>query len=301
MGKRIRSRKSYSYIMLSVVLIGILSISGCTGKKAGISDEIVAEVEGENITKEELYNLLVEQNGKQVLDSLIVEKIINLEIKKNDIKVSDEKVQEEFDKLKENYNGEDMFNEAIESHGITVETIKEDIAMNIKMKKLIEPYISISDEEISTYFEDKKDMLNQKEQVKASHILVETKEKAEEVKQKISTGEDLAELAKEYSMDNSNKDKGGELGFFSRGQMLPEFEEVAFSLKIGEISEPVKTQLGYHIIRVDEKKEAKEAKFEDSKEQIRNSILEERIPEAYGKWYEEKYGEYDITNYLIKE
>jgi len=80
--------------------------------------------------------------------------------------------------------------------------------------------------------------------------------------------------------------------------MVASFEEAAFSLEIGEVSEPVKSDFGYHIIKVEDKKEAKEANYEESKEKIKDIILEDKLPEAYQNWYQEKLNEYEVTNYL---
>ena len=91
------------------------------------------------------------------------------------------------------------------------------------------------------------------------------KRQRKKLRKKLKDGEDFATLAEEYSTDTSNADNGGELGFFPRGKMVAEFEEAAFSMKVDEISDPVKTEHGYHIIHVTDKKEAKEAVFEDQK------------------------------------
>lgn len=287
MGRKV----TYKYVFLTIILVLVMGMTACK------SNEVVAKVNKEVITKDELYQILVEQNGAQVLDSLISKKIIDQEAKKQNISISEDDLNKELDVLKNNYGGEAEFNNALEYYGYNVEDLKKDISMNLKIKKLIEPSITITDDEIVQYFEENKDTFNQEEQVRARHILVETEEKAKEVKVKLDAGGDFAELAKEYSFDGS-KDIGGELGFFGRGRMVPEFEEAAFSLKINEISEPVKSQFGYHIIQVEERKEAKEAKLDESKDKIRESILNEKINEAYETWYQEKLKENKVENYL---
>ncbi len=260
--------------------------------------EVVAKINNDVITKDELYDLLVEQNGAQVLDNLISEKIIKLEIEKQKIEIPEEEIEKVISEIKGSYGGDEAFNQAMEYYGYKLEDIKKNITTNIQIKKLLEPSISITEEEIKDYFETYKDTLSQKEQVRASHILVETEEKAKEVKEKLLAGGDFAEIAKEYSQDINNKDLGGDLGFFSRGEMLPTFENAAFALEIGEISDPVQTDYGFHIIKVEEKKEEKEANFEENKDKIKDILLEEKIPEAYQEWYQKKLSEYKITNYL---
>jgi len=113
------------------------------------------------------------------------------------------------------------------------------------------------------------------DQVHARHILVENEEIAELVLNRLEEGDDFADLAKEYSQDESNKDDGGDLGWFSRGRMVPEFEEVAFSLPVGEVSEPVQTQFGYHIILVEER---------DPNHPLDEAALEQAHSQALDNW-----------------
>lgn len=297
MVEKLTNRSLYRYLLLGLALVLIISMTGCNNK----DKDIVAKVDNESITKEELYNILVEQNGEQALNSLIADKIIKLEVEKHKVEVSEEDVENEINKIKENYGGEDAFNQAMAYYGFNLEDLEKNIATNLQIKKLVAPNISISDDEIQDFFETNKAMFNEEEQVKASHILVETEEEAKEIKEKLAQGEDFAELAKEYSNDQGSKESGGELGFFSRGRMVPEFEEAAFALKIDEVSEPVKSEHGYHIIKVEDKKEAKEANFEESKDRVKDILIEEKMPTVYEEWYQEKYDEYKVTNYLSAE
>lgn len=288
--------KAGKYIVLAMVLILGLSLAGC--KKDEAKSEIVATVDNINITKDELYDLLVEQYGAQTLDALISDKIIELEVAKNKVEISSEEVDKEVESMANYYGGMEALDNAMKSYNMTMEDMKDNVKMNLSLKKLVGSNIIISDEEIVSYFEENKEKFNQEEQVSASHILVESEELAKEIREKLVAGEDIAELAKEYSTDEGTKNNGGNLGFFGRGEMVESFDKAAFTLNIGEISEPIKSNYGYHVIIVNEKKEAKLANLEDSKDDIKETLLEAQIPEAFNEWYEQKITEYKVTNKL---
>lgn len=114
------------------------------------------------------------------------------------------------------------------------------------------------------------------EEARARHILVESEVKAKEIFEKIAHGEDFARMAKEHSKDPGSKEEGGDLGYFSRGQMVPQFEEAAFRLGKGDVSLPIKTQFGWHLIKVEDKRERRPPEFGAVKERITAALIHQR-------------------------
>ena len=253
-----KNTKLLVWIVGAIIVAAIIIVAMIT---SSAKNETLATVAGNNITKEDLYDALVKDYGPATLDTLISNKIVELESEKQNIKVTDKEIQKELDTLYAQYGGKEALTEQLKSSGTSIDAVKEDIVQYLETRKLVEPTIKITDKEISAYFEQNKDSFAQAEQVEASHILVKDKATAEEVLKKLNDGGDFAKLAKEYSTDTSNAENGGSLGYFGKGQMVAEFEDVAFKLKVNEISEPVKTEYGYHIIKVTGKKEAKASEF----------------------------------------
>lgn len=176
--------------------------------------------------------------------------------------------------------------------------------------KNYEKDITVDDEQIKDYYEANMEKFKQPEQVKASHILLkvedpkkeeEVKKKAHDIYKKLKEGKDFSKLASQYSQDPGSKDKGGDLGYFERGKMVKEFEEVAFTLNPGEISEPVKTQFGYHIIKVEDKKPEGTKTLEEAKEEIikilKSQIASDKAYEEALKFLEGYVGTMDFKEY----
>ena len=156
---------------------------------------------------------------------------------------------------------------------------KEQLLTECAIRKTIAK-ADVKEEEIKKFYDENLDKFTQGETVNASHILVADEETAKKVADEIAGGKTFEEAAKEYSSCPS-KDAGGNLGEFGRGQMVPEFEEAAFALEIGVVSAPVKTQFGYHLIRVNAKNEAKPISFNEARESIWQKLVADKREAAY--------------------
>ncbi|MBO7761817.1 MAG: peptidylprolyl isomerase [Clostridia bacterium] len=157
---------------------------------------------------------------------------------------------------------------------------KEQLLTEYAIRKTIER-ADVKEEEIQAFYNENLDKFTQGETVNASHILVETEEEAAKIAADIKAGTlTFEEAAAKYSSCPS-KDAGGNLGEFGRGQMVPEFEEAAFALEVGVVSEPVKTQFGFHIIRTNAKGEAKPISYNEARESIQRKLLADKQQAAY--------------------
>lgn len=187
------------------------------------------------------------------------------------------------------------FEAALKESGMTekelAEISRKDIVITNYIDTKIAPTVKVSDAEIKKFYDDNRDRLGEEPQVKASHILIgvdasatpevkaKAKEKAEGLLKELKSGKDFAEVAKTSSTCPS-KEQGGDLGFFGKGQMVPEFEQAAFGLKPGEMSGVVETQFGYHIIKLTDKKGGEAPKLEELKEKIASFLKGQKTQKA---------------------
>ncbi len=239
-----------------------LSITGLTACSNG-DNEAVVETKAGNVTKDEFYDALKDNGGEQVLQELVYEKILSKEYK-----VSDKELDKRVQSLKEQLG--DNFEMALAQYGYKDEA---DLRKNFKIAMLQEKAavkdIKVTDEEVKKAYEE------YKPEIKARHILVADEKTAKEVKAKLAAGEKFEDLAKKYSTDTASAKEGGDLGWFGAGAMVPEFETAAYKLQKDQISDPVKTDNGYHIIQVTDKKEKKP--FKDMKKDLEYQVKVSKI------------------------
>ncbi|MEJ2689741.1 MAG: peptidylprolyl isomerase [Deltaproteobacteria bacterium] len=304
-------------MLLCVLLLSmsvILSASFCqAGDESSGAAKIVAKVNDSVITDAELNRELsmikqrLEGQGQTISDaklkeikSKVLDGLVNRDLlygvcRKDGIKADEKEVEKAFQMIKARYSNDDAFKKMLQQFNLTEDFIKQDIAREMAIKKMIDARfvkeIKVTDEEAKDYYEKNKANFRQPESVKASHILIkvnedavpEIKAKAKakilEIKKKIEAGADFGEMAKKYS-EGPSAAKGGDLGYFRRGQMVKPFEDAAFALKPGEMSDVVETKFGYHLIKSFDKKEESVVPFEQLKDRITMFLKQGKLRKA---------------------
>ena len=232
---------------------------------AGAQETVVAKVNGKNITEGDMR--LAEAEIGSELGSLP--------------DVTKRRVLVEF--LIENQ----LFADAAEGQKLAAGADYNDRMQYWRRRSLRDLYFdktvkdSVSDAEAKKFY-DTQVGAKPEEEVRARHILVDSKEQARELFEKVAYGTDFAELAKQHSKDPGSKDQGGDLGYFSKGQMVPQFEEAAFKLQKGEVSQPFQTQFGWHIIKVDDRRAGQVVPFDSVKERIVGAIIHQKAQQIAG-------------------
>lgn len=234
-----------------------------------------------------------------ILNQLIDARLMIEQAKVENITVKDSDVENIMTKIKANFKSHEHFIDVIKKEGDTEETLHEKIVDDLLLKSYIDTHFGKVTEEdeaqIKKYYEENKNMFKKDVQVEASHILFDTKDvkKANEIREEILNGLDFAEAAKKYSKCPSGEN-GGNLGYFGKGQMVPEFEKAAFSAPLGVITEPVKTQFGYHLILVTDKTDSKIPDFEEIKEGLTEHFRQSKITYEMGRVAEELRKNFEV-------
>lgn len=231
---------------------------------------------------------------KKTLDDLIGQKLLIQDATKRKIVVDAREVEAELAKVKANFpQSEDVFNKMLNNAGFTIVTLRTDIRNQLTVRKVVDrdfsPKVKITDEAVADFYGKNTSRFAWPEQTHARHILIMLKPEATDDEKKaaeskagdllarVQKGEDFAALAKGNSDDPGSKEQGGDLGFFPKGMMVPQFEEVAFTLKPGEVSKVISTPYGYHIIKCEEKRDAGTAPLDQVKDDIKSFLTNQEI------------------------
>ena len=259
--------------------------------------DVLARVNGQPVTKIDFERLVKNMEAGQgpipaekrdevlrgALDRLITYTVMKQEAAARKLTVADTEVDAQIAEMRKQFPGDAEFNKALAARNTTVEQLKADARVEMTLNKMMEAEVAAAgpatEADAKDFYDKNPDKFKQPESVRASHILVSTGEKADDAKKKAARakidgllkrakgGEDFAALAKANS-DDGSASQGGDLGFFQKGRMVPEFDQAAFAMKPGEISDVISTQFGYHIIKLTEKKEASTVPFDEIKPRV---------------------------------
>lgn len=239
-----------------------------------------AEKQWETILADDKF---MENFKNLVLESVIMDKVFYDEAVKTKLVPSEKEINKSFEEIKARYESEEKFNEDLKQNNLTVDEVKE----NIKKQMATQNFVNSKNEKISKLKPTDDDLekiynnnLSQYNTVRASHILVDTKKQAKDIKDRLKKGESFEDLAKEFSKCPS-KEKGGDLGFFNVSQNVKEFSIVAFNLKVDEISEPVETEFGWHIIKVTDKIDSFDKVNKDDLKSVYLENMQQKMYENY--------------------
>jgi peptidyl-prolyl cis-trans isomerase C len=288
--------------------------------KAGDNNQNVATVNGVAISKSD-YDAEISRLDRQVamtgrtpdekemaemkqkvLDNMIGREILKQEAAKQGIKADEAEAASQMEALKKKFGSEEEFKNAMAKMNVTEETIKNQFASELALRKLIDKEvadkITLGPAEAKDFYDKNPEIFKTPEMIRASHILVKVEqgaspeekakalEKIKGIQKRIQGGEDFAEVAKQVS-DCPSKEKGGDLDFFQRVQMVGPFEDAAFALKPGQVSDIVETEYGYHLIKLTDKKDAGVMTFEEMKPRIEQHVKSEKVAQQLAQYVDQ--------------
>lgn len=276
-------------------------VNGTVIKQAEFDSEMSRVLERLQRTGRIPNDLERSQIKKQVLENLIARELLYQESQKKGIKVDQKEIEEQITALKGRFPSEVEFKNALSTANLTEADLRFQFERDVAIRKLLDDQIggksTVSEKESRAYYDGNLESFKKPEQVRASHILIkvdpgadeakkaEARTKIESLQAKLKNGEDFGALAKEYSEGPSGP-KGGDLGFFGRGQMVKPFEEVAFSMKPGQVSGMVETRFGYHLIMVTERTPESTLSYEEVKDRLEQYLKQQKVQEEIAAYVE---------------
>ncbi len=246
-------------------------LAGC----ANAGDKTLVSVNGEKINKSALDTRLENQAGKTTLQQMVDTALVLQYGKQAGINPTDAQIQDQVNQLEQRFPP-GQFDTILKQQGLTMDDVKTIEKVQLIIKQAVDKQITVNQAQITDFFNKNRAMYNTPAQVRARHILVKTKAEADAVEAKLRSGADFATLAKQLSMDPGSKAQGGELGWFSANQMVKPFSDTAFSLNVGQVSQPVNTPFGWHVIQVEGKRPAHQATLAEATPKIRDSLVQQQ-------------------------
>jgi parvulin-like peptidyl-prolyl isomerase len=257
-----------------------------------------------------------DQLNRQALDTLIDIELLYQESQRRGFEISEERIEEQLNSLRTQFGDEEGYAAALEQIGISDGELRTELGRQLAIQEMIDkditPATTVSEQESTDFYENNPAFFFSPEQVRASHILIlvspdageeeksEARSRITEIRKRIVAGEDFAELAGQFSEDNSSMN-GGDLGFFQREQMVKPFADAAFSLEIGELSEVVTTQYGFHLIRVTDRKAESVVPFEQVQLKIFEYLQREKVMVAIEELAAQLRSQAEIQEYTLPE
>lgn len=302
-------RKNIKPVLLVIVVAFLVSIFYGLGQYRRSSTtspqqvgNLIAEVNGTGISYQQwqkAFTSFVSRYDSQTLSAIsdellaslknnITEQLVNSTLlyqyaEKQNINVTAADLDREVEEIKSSFSSEQEFNDALRKNNLTLNQLKDNLKRQIRIDKAVQneyDKINISDEEIVQYYEENKSAFFQPEKRQISHILVEDEEEAELLRNQLNEGLiEFEQTAKDKSICPS-AEQGGDLGYIMRGQMVPEFEEVAFSLEKGQLSSVVKTEYGYHILQCGDIQEEKQLTLDEARDSIKSILAYQKQNES---------------------
>ena len=308
-----------SLLLAGAALAAVTLVAAGCGDTDEIPADAVAVVDGTSITRSSLEELLARAKKSytaqkrefpkagtpeyqslqnQAVAYLVQREEYAREAEDMGLEITDAEVAKELDKVKQDYfqNDQKKFEAGLKEQGYTVAALREDIQAQLVSKKLYERVtkdVQVTDADLQKHYAENKDQYSVAESRSVRHILVKTKAEADKLHAELESGADFAALAKQSSLDPGSKEQGGKLTV-SRGQTVAPFDKAAFSLKTNQLSAPVKTEFGYHLIQpLAAAKAGSVTPFAKVKAQIRTQLVEERKNKAVSDWAAEIEKKYD--------
>jgi len=288
-------------------------VNGVSITMMTLNNEYRQALKQQGISEEDIPADQVPAVKKELLDSLVNQELLYQACQKNNITVDEEQVDASVLKAKENFESEEAYKNALKDANMEESELTDRIRRTLAINQLVDEKIGgkvvVTDEEAQEYYDTHPDSFQRTEKVRASHILVKidrdageskqvvAREKIENIQQRIKAGEDFAQLAKENS-DCPSSANGGDLGYFERGKMVPEFEDAAFGLEVGRVSDIVQTDYGYHLIKATDRIEAGTIAYETVKDDLTDFLRRQKIQTGASEYLEELRKEATIEEYL---